>query len=85
MNAMGWQIGATLIGISTLIIAIYVAKLLNTTNKVIDKANRIVDYNERNINETIDNVTVISKDIKDILSVVTSISGIFNVFKMFKK
>ena len=39
MNALGWQIGAVLIGASALIIGIYIGKLLNTTNKVVEKVN----------------------------------------------
>ncbi len=35
MNALGWQLGAVLIGASALIIGIYIGKLLNTTNKVV--------------------------------------------------
>ena len=49
MDAMGWQIGAILIGVSALIVAIYIAKLLNSTTKVVERANRLIDYNERNI------------------------------------
>ena len=46
MNTLGWQIGAFLIGASALIIAIYIGKLLNTTNKVVEKVYKIIDYNE---------------------------------------
>ena len=49
MNTLGWQIGAFLIVTSALIIAIYIVKLLNTTNKVVEKAYKIIDYNERYI------------------------------------
>ena len=35
MNAMGWQVGAVLFGASALIIAIYVARLLNSKTKVV--------------------------------------------------
>ena len=55
MNTLGWQIGAFLIGASALIIAVYIGKLLNTTNKVVEKVYKIIDYNERHIHETIDN------------------------------
>ena len=47
MNTLGWQIGAFLIGASALIIAVYIGKLLNTTNKVVEKVYKIIDYNER--------------------------------------
>lgn len=33
MNAIGWQVGAVLFGVSVLIIAIYIAKTLNTATK----------------------------------------------------
>ena len=46
MNAMGWQVGAILFGASALIIAIYIGKLLNSTTRVVDKAYKIIDYNE---------------------------------------
>ena len=85
MNAMGWQIGATLVGVSSLIVAIYIAKLLNTTTKVVEKANRLVDYNERYINETIENITFISKDTREIISIVSNVSNILKVFKVFRK
>ena len=52
MNTLGWQIGAFLIGASALIIAVYIGKLLNTTNKVVEKVYKIIDYNERHIHET---------------------------------
>ena len=38
--------------ISPYIIAIYIGKLLNSTTKVVDKAYKIIDYNERHIHET---------------------------------
>ena len=47
MNAIGWQIGAVLFGVAILIIAIYIAKTLNTATKTIDRVNKIIDYNER--------------------------------------
>ncbi len=61
MDALGWQIGAVLFGVSFLIIAIYLAKLINSTTKVVEKAYKIVDYNERHIHETIENVAAITK------------------------
>ena len=85
MNAIGWQVGAVLVGISTLVIAVYVAKLLNSTNEIVKKAGRMVDYNERYINETIENVTFIAKDVRDILEVVSKFSNLLKVFKIFRK
>ena len=49
MNALGWQIGAVLFGASFFIVAIYLAKVLNSTNKVVERANRLIDVNERHI------------------------------------
>ena len=55
MNAIGWQVGAVLFGVSVLIIAIYIAKTLNTATKTIDRVNKIIDYKEKNISEIMDN------------------------------
>lgn len=85
MNALGWQIGAVLIGVSALVIAVYVAKLLNTTNKVVEKAYRIADYNERNINEIIDNVASITDSAEDIMNLITKITNISKVFRYTKR
>ena len=56
MNTLGWQIGAFLIGASALIIAVYIGKLLNTTNKVVEKVYKIIDYNERHIHGINNNI-----------------------------
>ena len=37
MNALGWQIGAVLFGASFLIVSIYLAKVLNSAHKVVEK------------------------------------------------
>jgi len=37
MSAWGWQIGAVLIGVSPVIVAVYIAKLLNSLNKSVEK------------------------------------------------
>ena len=42
MNALGWQIGAVLFGASFFIVSIYLAKVLNSANKVVEKANRLI-------------------------------------------
>ena len=54
MNTLGWQIGAFLIGTSALIIAIYIGKLLNTTNKVVIAGGNVVLTDSENniISET---------------------------------
>lgn len=85
MDAMGWQIGAVLFGVSVLIIAIYLAKLINSTTKVVEKAYKIVDYNERHIHETIENVAAITKSTEDIVSLASGVSNVTKVFKFFKK
>jgi uncharacterized protein YoxC len=81
MNAIGWQVGAVLFGVSVLIIAIYIAKTLNTATKTIDRVNKIIDYNEKNINEIIDNAA----DVKSILDIVEKVTGFFKILRVFKK
>jgi len=85
MNALGWQIGAVLIGASALIIGIYIGKLLNTTNKVVEKAYKIVDYNERHIHETIENVASITTYTEEIISMLSKVTNIMKVFKFVKR
>lgn len=85
MDAMGWQIGAVLIGASALIVAIYIGKLLNSTTKVVEKAYKIIDYNERHIHDTIENVASITRNTEEITDVVTKITSITKVFKFFKR
>lgn len=85
MNALGWQIGAVLIGASALIIGIYIGKLLNTTNKVVEKAYKIIDYNERHIHETIENVASITTYTEEIVSMLSKVTNIMKVFKFVKR
>lgn len=85
MNALGWQIGAILFGVSTLLIAIYISKILNESTKVIGKVYKIVDYNERHIHETIDNVASITKDVKEITNIVSKLASVAKIFKILKK
>ena len=85
MNTLGWQIGAFLIGTSALIIAIYIGKLLNTTNKVVEKAYKIIDYNERYIHETIENVASITTYTEEIVSMLSKITNIMKVFSFVKR
>ena len=85
MNAMGWQVGAVLFGASALIIAIYVARLLNSTTKVVERANRLIDYNERNIQDIIDNAASITKNIDEIIELVTKMSNVLKIFRIFSK
>ena len=85
MNAIGWQIGAVLFGVAILIIAIYIAKTLNTATKTIDRVNTIIDYNEKNLNQIIDNAADITNDVRSILDVVEKVTGFFKVLRIFKK
>lgn len=85
MNAVGWQIGAILIGASSLIIAIYISKLLHSTTKVVEKTYKIIDYNERHIHETIENVTSITRNAEEITDILTKLTSITKVFKFLKR
>lgn len=85
MDAIGWQIGAILIGVSALIVAIYIAKLLNTTTKVVERANRLIDYNERNIQEIIENTASITESVDEIISIFTKVMSVFKVFRIFRR
>ena len=85
MNAIGWQIGAVLFGASFFIVAIYLAKVLNTTNKAVERVNRLIDFNERHITDIIESAASITKSVKDILEIVIKFTGIFRAFKFFKR
>ncbi|WP_455537677.1 DUF948 domain-containing protein [Terrisporobacter sp.] len=85
MNALGWQICAVLIGLSFFIVSIYLVKILNSTYKVIEKTNRLLDVNERYINDIIDNASHITKDVKDIIEIITKITSLLKIFKFFKR
>lgn len=85
MNALGWQIGAVLFGISALVVGIYVARLLNSATKVAEKVYKIVDYNERHIHDTIENVAAITKSTEDIVSVISKLASITKIFKFIRR
>jgi uncharacterized protein YoxC len=85
MDAMGWQIGAILLGASALIVAIYISKLLNSATRFVEKVYKIVDYNERHIHETIENVTSITRNTDEIVDVVSKITSIRKIFRFIKK
>lgn len=85
MNTLGWQIGAVLFGASFFIIAVYLAKVLNSTNKVIERANRLIDVNERHITGIVENTSYITKSVRDIMDIITKITSLLKVFKFFKK
>lgn len=85
MSAWGWQIGAILVGASTLIIAVYLGKMINSTTKLVEKAYKIVDYNERHIHETIENVAAITKSTEDIVSLASGVTNITKIFRFLKR
>ncbi len=85
MDAMGWQIGAVLVGVSALIVAIYLSKLLHRAATVVEKATRIIDYNERYINETIENVASITDSAEDIVDMVSRVTSITKLFRIRKR
>ena len=85
MSAWGWQIGAILVGASALIIAIYLGKMVNSTTKLVEKAYKIVDYNERHIHETIENVAAITKSTEDIVSLASGVTNITKIFRFLKR
>ena len=85
MDAMGWQIWAILLGASALIVAIYISKLLNSATKFVEKVYQLVDYNERHIHETIENVTSITRNTDEIVDVVSKITSIRKIFRFIKK
>ena len=85
MNALGWQIGAVLFGASFFIVAIYLAKVLDSTNKVVERANRLIDVNERHITDIISNSANITKNVREIVDIITKITSLFKVFRFFKK
>ena len=51
----------------------------------INKVNKIIDYNEKNINEIIDNAADITTDVKSILDIVEKVTGFFKILRVFKK
>ena len=85
MSAWGWQIGAILVGASALIIAVYLGKMINSTTKLVEKAYKIVDYNERHIHETIENVAAITKSTEDIASLASGVTNITKIFRFLKR
>lgn len=85
MNALGWQIGAVLFGASFFIIAIYLAKVLDSTNKVVERANRLIDVNERHITDIINNSANITKNVREIIDIITKITSLFRIFRFFKR
>lgn len=85
MDTLGWQIGAFLIGLSSLIVAVYFSKLLNSLNKVVENLQRIITYNERYINEIIENTSSITKETEDIFNTVNKFTSLFKFFKFVRK
>ena len=64
---------------------LYIGKLLNTTNKVVEKVYKIIDYNERHIHETIENVASITTYTEEIVSMLSKITNIMKVFRFVKR
>ena len=85
MDTKGWQIGAFLFGFSAFIIAIYVSKLLNSANDILKSFNRTMTYNERYINEIIQNISSISKQTEELIETINNISGIMKIFSFYKR
>lgn len=85
MDTIGWQIGAFLFGFSAFIIAIYVSKLLNSANDILKNFNRTMTYNERYINEIIQNISSISKQTEELIETINNISGIMKIFSLYKR
>ena len=85
MGTIGWQIGASLFGFSAFIIAIYVSKLLNSANDILKSFNRTMTYNERYINEIIQNISSISKQTEELIETINNISGIMKIFSFYKR
>ena len=91
MSAIGWQIGASLVGVSALIIAIYLAKLLQSATKVTDsavkvtdKAFDILDTNEKHIEDVAENTASITERVDTALSVISGISELFKILNVAK-
>lgn len=85
MNAIGWQIGAVFIGCGILILCIYVSSLVRSATKIVEKTYKIVDYNEKDIHETIERVASITKNTDDIMSLISGVTGITKILRIFKK
>ena len=85
MDTIGWQIGEFLSGFSAFIIAIYVSKLLNSANDILKNFNRTMTYNERYINEIIQNISSISKQTEELIETINNISGIMKIFSFYKR
>ncbi len=85
MNAIGWQIGAILFGISSVIIAVYISKLLNETTKSVNKVNNIIDYNQKSINEIIDDTAKITKRLAELTDIMDKVFGVLKILNIFRK
>lgn len=92
MNSIGWQVCGVLLGISAVIVAIYIAKTLNSASKTIDNANgvvnkasKIIDDNEKEIGSIIKSAASITENVDEIVDMVTTIIGYLNIFSIVKK
>ena len=52
---------------------------------VIERANRLIDVNERHITGIVENTSSITKSVRDIMDIITKITSLLKVFKFFKK
>lgn len=85
MNAIGWQIGAILIGLGIFVVCVYTSFLLKSATKIVDKTYKIVDYNEKNIQETIERAASISKNTDEIMSLVNGVTSVTKILGIFRR
>jgi hypothetical protein len=85
MNAMGWQIGAIFIGLGILGVSIYLCILIKSATNMLNKAYKIVDYNERHIHETIENLAGITKNTDKFIDILSSITNIGKLLKIISR
>ena len=50
-----------------------------------ERANRLIDYNERNIQEIIENTASITESVDEIIGVFTKVTSVLKVFRIFRK
>ena len=85
MNAIGWQIAVVLIGIGILGVSIYLCILIKSATNMVNKAYKIVDYNERHIHETIENLAGITKNTDKFIDILSSITNIGKLLKIIAR
>lgn len=85
MSAIGWQVAAVLIGIGILGISIYLCILIRSATNMVNKAYKIVDYNERHIHETIENLAGITKNTDRFIDILSSVTNIGKLLKIISR